>query len=243
MQFITPKLEELIWQGKATYRTMVHGAGGMYRIPCANTHFIVLLGMTYSPFIDADADLSSAGQYQAFMNDAIHGILLYTTKKEHLISVREWLQISFLTDGVITRGFAAPGQPLNIPLYCIFDEEVRVNINKTGNDATQWQNVDFQPVTDGVNELSWPMHFGTSTQVITAMQIKAGDNLYMPLNAWMAPPPAAADRQVYEFRTRLGQLYNAATLANQWAANFPLITFHYVEILHSVPNEMRPALT
>lgn len=44
---ITPHLERLIWEGKATYKTFIAGGGQKCNLPIPNDHFVIITDITY----------------------------------------------------------------------------------------------------------------------------------------------------------------------------------------------------
>lgn len=88
---ITSRLEDLIWNKKATYKTWTIGTGSA-GLPVTSNKTIIVLGFDYYPFIDSETDGAGAGdrdEYNLRMNKAI---IIQSKTSRHKFLARNYFQ-------------------------------------------------------------------------------------------------------------------------------------------------------
>jgi len=245
---ITPYLEQLIWEGKAITRSWAIGGGGVSRIPVTKNTFIIIYGITFHPFLDESRNGPTLQDFQEETRRSnIHSLLLYSSKYKWMHNFRTWL--SAVTSAADSMTFGMPGVPLHIPCYILFDENVRVNVQRVNSAPEGWLNPDFNTMPGTSDELASSQGYGFQGSATPQNTLRswnfplAGDSAVYP-NADQVPLQAAnAADATYQFETKGGNgtLFNPTTFPaiDQNGMNFPLINFDYVEIFGAIPPQIK----
>jgi hypothetical protein len=252
---IPARLEDLIWQGKARSRTYVLGAAGSSRIPVQKNTFLVIYGIQYFPFIDQLFDFPAIDQFLSENRLRYSTTLaLYDTKNRHKFNFRanfSGMGTSFADTSAVPYAIF-PGAPTSIDCYCIFSENVRVNIKHLENAPELWTNVDYTQLPDSTDELNSAETYATTgapapinpSNTLRTFLDGVGTAMY-PLTDQFALAPVTQALASYEHEdinssTNLA-LQNPAALAapSQNGFNYPLVNFQMVECLFPLPEELK----
>jgi len=248
---ITPYLEKLIWEGKAAIRTWATGGAGVTRIPVKKNSFIVVVGITYHPFLDTNATDTWSDARFNFQECGIHSLFMYTGKIKHLMNFRDWYTISSgISGALVDKTIPVPGKPFFKPCYLIFDENVRVNILRNDNQPSNWVNPDFGtiPSAADTDELDIPEGYQTAAGGFPQNTLKTWrfatspvDSAIYPLADTFTLAPVTRAHAHYQYQQKNGgALVNPISFgaAATQTMLFPLINFDYVEVQGILPSNM-----
>lgn len=147
---ITPKLEELIFEGVAYYKTwtIFSGSAGI-DIPKNNT--AVFLGFDYHPFIDARQVAAAAAQRILWNNLMNKEIVFYDRRR----------RITFLARNYFETVNAVRPDTHRYECYQPFEDKINMHI-VTLPDPTFWDNVLYDEAPVGSNTLNPPLGYGSA---------------------------------------------------------------------------------
>jgi len=246
---LTPHLENLIWQGKAVYRSWATGGGAVFRVPVKKNSFIVIVGITWHPIMPTNRPPTFDSTNNDYRIDNTQGLFLYTTKNRWYHNFRANYTLNFNPVDAAAPAIVTGGTAIRIPCYFIADENVRGNVCRVRNEPDTWANQDFAPMPPTSDELDIAEGYQTSAGASPSSTLKnwnfalAGDAAIYP-TADQQPLAAVNDQDAfYEFKNKNANIQmnnpGAMPAADQNGINYPLINFDYVEIFGLLPQEMR----
>lgn len=237
-------LERMIFEGRAQFKTWCVGGAAVSRIPVTKGHYIVVTGFDYHPFIDAPLPSTvNQWQNQAFRMCTQHQVILYTTKNKFQWNFRDWYSLSQDTVSGVANLMTTPGAPHSQSCYCVFGENVRVNIRPVGGTPDQWNVLQLAQMPDSSDELPGPLFAGTvATGGINSLlefEFQPNDTDYLPNND-QVPPTANVDTNP-QFQSKVGELANPAGIVavEQSGMNYPLLNFRFVEVFEPLPESLK----
>lgn len=220
---ITPKLEELIWNKEAAYKTWTIITGGA-SLPVKPNKTIIILGFDFFPFIDALAADYSAATLLAWTQRINHQIIISSLNKRHTFLHRSGYSSGW---GIINT------TPNFFKCYLPFTSDINLNIVAL-TPPDKWSIISGD-APDKSNQKPIPLGLGTqaSNSTPTPLYIQFGDLL----NTESRPYPDA--RGINDLSFSKAEISVAAdTKLNVPIAvpsgvntiQFPMVTVHYVEI-------------
>ena len=241
-------LEELIWQGKARWRTWCTGGAAVARIPVTKGTYIVLTSFTYFPFVDTEMPTDWFSWQGQFIFRQVHQVILYSGKNKFQFNFRDWYNLT--QDQMSGSSILIPviGEPKVQNCYCVFDENVRVNVRPfVAHMASTWVNIDTGKMPNTTNELPAPLYAGiaaqaASTNTVRGFQFSVGNTAVDPTNGQINNPALFVPNGNPQFQEKVFALAPPTAIASPSAdgMQYPLLNFQYVEVLQPRPGDLRP---
>jgi len=174
---LTKRLEDLLWDGHAEYKTHIHGVSGAGTIPVPNKAFIVILGFTYYDFIDVDGDGGTDYTPNMARRNTLVTFTATKTKKNWQYAVRD----TFTTSGLQgnTEATVVGGAHRYFHCYQLHKDDVAIDIIKY-RPTKQWGGNTKLPFTPDSNEPPVKLQgYGITVDVIQNQFLEAptGQNL------------------------------------------------------------------
>ena len=230
---LTQKLEQLIWEGKASYKTWALGVGAASTIKVQKNSFICIVKFSFSPFLDtaeiAPFSVSKAAECSAHTVrfQAVGG------SKQYYYNFRNSFNINVNAYGAGTF-LPLPSQDAkDVDTYMMFDKDVRIDIWKL-KAPKFWGGAAYLTLQPVANEVKPPVGYGTVIPVNRNVNLGAGDGLYIPPLKEYVDLPAYADyREQYYNNVSANTQLGAISASDQGPYQYPLINVGYVEIFQN----------
>lgn len=210
---ITPKLEQLIHEGKAQYKTFVVGLSGVSVLPIKPGNYIVITDFIYNPFTDVpEADnFANLGDVWKRSNKQIE----FRSQKScnHYI-MRDSAPYSFI--------------PIRVDTYLVHERDVTISIGVMPSltAGTMVLNYGATPTTTDI--LASPSGYGTLDSVLSA-QLTNPTQQYQPTSSINSGIATAND-----YRVQFKANYDAVSkLTNQ---NLPAYTGYMKDRAYPILN-------
>lgn len=101
---ITPKLEALIWEGKAAYKTFIAGGGQKCVLPIPSQHFVIITDLTYfSSMMVENTDQSN--DFEFLYNTLITQVTIFSDKNFNRFLFRNNFNFVFDTQSATDTPF------------------------------------------------------------------------------------------------------------------------------------------
>jgi len=216
---ITERLESLIWNKKAKYKTWTIGTGAaQLKVPTNRT--VIILGFDYFPFIDsAETNFNQADEWLKRTN---HQIIISDKNSRLVFLARDYYQ---------RREGVRPGSHF-FKMYAPFTESVFLNIVNIIS-VENWSIVDGNAPTKS-EQKAVPLGYGTidTPTEQTPIRLYPGSILDSEIRPFFDTRPSRAvsfnDFQVpVDIDTKLNNPDLTDAVGN---VQFPMVTVHYVEI-------------
>lgn len=240
-------LEDLIHQGRAQYKTWVHGGAAIMRIPVMKNTFSVVIGVTYHPFADIELPADVFAWNSSFIFQQVHELLIYNSKNAWMMNYRDWYTMQQDSVSADARMMTAPGKPRHTEVYLVSPEDIRINLRTfTANVPSAWAGFNFAPMPDGTDELSGPMYAGTPStagiNTLQSFQFFANDTVHLPTNDQLQNTIAAGSvpHMNSQFQEKVFSMTPATAIGagSQSGMNYPLLSFGLVEVYEPLPSLM-----
>jgi len=148
---LTPKLEELIWNGKAKYMTHIHAVSGAGTVPVPENSFVIVIGFTYYDFIDT-GDKENDNTFSKNMARRNTQVTFTDTKNgvTHRYAVRDNFT-SVGTQPTNQSGVVVGGAHRYFDCYLMHKNDIAIDILKY-QDTRNWGATTKAPFTPGTYE-------------------------------------------------------------------------------------------
>jgi hypothetical protein len=224
---ITPKIEELIWTGKAQAKTFVIGGSEKHILPIKPETWVIIWGITYFPRVQGQ----KLNDWTNWNTNRLTQLAIFSENAYNHFVFRDNWQTNLGGGQGTADVYATNGTPLNVPLYLIHERDISF---------TFAGGTDLASVTRAVSEPD------TATKAPPLDYGNAGN-----------PAPVAVEKvtrgasgtQIYQGGTTIrrtpasvtySQLQYPVNAANQAKfvldqQSMPLVHVHYVEIKGTKP--------
>jgi len=221
---ITPKLEQLIWEGKANFKMFNLGGSGVGTIPLDPSTFAVITDIYCYGFDNFGEDLEEKDK-----------LLVHTL---HLESKTGRDSITFRSNGGFYDLGGAPGENIQIhdgffhfQTYFVHQEQIRVDIASIQNPEI-W--VQVTAATDILaNNKPAPLQYDNSVNTIQQIDLQgAGIQEYVPIGRrtkGAALPPDYREQFTADIRTAT-RIKGANQTEREQVYSYPLVNVAYIVI-------------
>ena len=114
---LTPHLEKLIWEGKATYNTFMAGGGMKSILNVAKNRWIIILALDHFPYSPSDQENGQA-QWQP---RAVTQMTVHSIKSDNHFVIRNNLKPFQINGGAVQLYV---GDPVHIDTYLVHEDVV-----------------------------------------------------------------------------------------------------------------------
>jgi len=230
---LTAKLEELIWCGKAQFKTFVAGGSQRHRLEIQNDRFIIITDITY--FNSAHFPVSPEGEFNNFTSLSRNGMNTQVTIGSERGLNRFLFRNSFTELNASGRQLLSPSGSTKIDCYLLHTTEVAFTFSYaqdfTGQTVavTNAQNYALNPPTD-YGRLGQP-----GALPVTVAGTVNGAGVYECNFGDKDNTPGINQSQEFSFPVDAVNDIPSLNRINSWA--YPILHVNYVEIL-GLPNNI-----
>jgi len=228
---ITPKLEELIFCGKAFFKTLVVGGSQKFNFKIQNDRFIIITDLTY--FSSGHFNTDTLGANNNFANISQQGMNTQLTILGEKGINRFLFRNSFVNVGENTQQLLPFGNT-NLNVYLLHTTQVSFTFSFAQNLVSQTTGV-VPPEFFGIAS---PTDYGKDgvlpNEAVTLSAVVQGANSYVNLYNRQAAPGA---NESNELAFPLDNVNNISDVKRTDSWSYPILLVNYVEIM-GLPNNI-----
>jgi len=229
MGMLTPRLEKLIVEGKASFKTFTAGGSASQVLHVADQNHIIIIGLIHFPFmpVEIEGDINSINllgvtQMKVFSQGA----------NNNFVFRNDWgVDISINLIGGLQNVYRA-GAPTYIDTYLLHTEDVAFNFSKGGALTTVTTGIKptevpaIQP-RSGYGKIGINSPIGNVTVELTKTPIFFAE--FRPLGRAIAPAPFT-DSYIELMYPVINGSTNLVPVELDQTNGFPIVQVQYVEI-------------
>jgi hypothetical protein len=238
MGMLTPRLEKLIVEGKASFKTFTAGGSASQTLQVGNDRYIIIIGFTHFPFVATE----DPANIEFFAESLITQMRVASDKTINSFVFRNNMHVSIALDesGALNNVITG-GSPTSIDTYLIHEDDVTFIFSK-GN-APQTNAVDIKPSKSPAKRPQTGYGRKGIQTAIGNIPVETSKDVFgaefRPLGR-ITPPTSAESYTEFQFPIVNG-VSNLTPAETDIFTGFPLVLVQYVEILGN-PNNLQSNL-
>lgn len=239
---LTPALEKLILNGKASYNTFVVGGSQKYVLNVKPDHYIIIIGIHYQSIVQAKIvteALYTYGEINNLLTNNLNTQLkIFSNKSQNTFLFRnnfDIIKYGLFPEPYLDYYFINPKGHTNLDLYLVHESDVSFTFSNAG--TTEDILTDYTP--DSSIGYSFPFDYGKESQAnkqkvrLVTSDSLSGDQMF-PIGTEYQSLEINPNIANLEFIFPVDALHDLKELNGP--ANYPAVNVQYVEIKGRINN-------